>query len=164
MIIDDKVKHIQKSSVSFKFKLFLLFKLPMGFLCGMRIKELNNESCQVTVPYKWLNKNPFKSTFWAVLGMAAEMNGAALLLQYTQGQKPPISTYPISCEAEFFKKATDITTFTCNDGLMVKEKVIETMETGEGITFETVMKGLNPNGDLICKFKFIWSIKRKSKA
>ena len=88
MIIDDKVKHIQKSSVSFKFKLFLLFKLPMGFLCGMRIKELNNESCQVTVPYKWLNKNPFKSTFWAVLGMAAEMNGAALLLQYTQGQKP----------------------------------------------------------------------------
>ena len=44
MINDDKVKHVQKSSVSFKFKLFLLFKLPMGFLCGMRMKDLNNEN------------------------------------------------------------------------------------------------------------------------
>ena len=163
MINDDKVKHVQKSSVSFKFKLFLLFKLPMGFLCGMRIKELNNESCQVTVPYKWLNKNPFRSTFWAVLGMAAEMNGAALLLQYTQGQTPSISTYPVTCEAEFIKKATDVTTFTCHDGLMVREKVKEAIETGEGIRLETVMNGLNQNGDLICKFKFIWSIKSRTR-
>ena len=37
------------------------------------------------------------------------------------------------------------------------------METGEGITFETVMNGLNQNGDLICKFKFLWSIKEEVK-
>ena len=88
---------------------------------------------------------------------------ATLLLQYTQDQSPSISTYPVTCEAEFVK-ATDITTFTCNDGLMVKEKVMEAMKSGEGVTFETVMNGLNQNGELILKFKFLWSIKRRSKS
>ena len=162
MINAERVKAIQKNSVSFKFKIYLMLKLPMGFLSGMRIRKLTEETCEVTVPYKWINKNPFKSTFWAVLGMAAEMNGAALLLQYTQNQSPSISTYPVTCEAEFVKKATDITTFKCNDGLMVKEKVLEAMKSAEGVTFETVMNGLNQNGELICKFKFLWSIKSRS--
>ena len=64
----------------FKFRLLLFKILPMGFLSGMRIKELNDEKCIVTVPYKWINKNPFKSTFWAVLGMAAEMSSGALIV------------------------------------------------------------------------------------
>ena len=129
----------------------------------MRIRSLNEEKCTVTVPYKWINKNPFKSTFWAVLGMAAEMNGAATVLQYTYGHIPSISTLPIKCEAEFIKKATDVTTFTCNDGLMVKEKVKEAIQTGEGVVFQTAMHGNNLNGETICKFIFTWSIKMRSK-
>ena len=32
----------------------------MGFISGMRIKALDENKCVVSVPYKWLNKNPFK--------------------------------------------------------------------------------------------------------
>lgn len=164
MIDQISVEKVRKYSVkSFYFRMYLLFNLPMGFLCGMRIRKLNEETCEVTVPYKWLNKNPFKSTFWAVLGMAAEMNGAAVLLQYTKGQNPSISTYPIKCEANFIKKATDVTTFVCNDGLMVKEKVIEAIETGEGVTFQTKMEGKNKSNETVCEFVFTWSIKKRSK-
>lgn len=151
------------SSKSFYFRSYLIFKLPMGFLSGMRIKKLDEEKCVVTVSYKWLNKNPFKSTFWAVLGMAAEMNGAAVILQYTYGHKPSISTLPVKCEAEFLKKATDTTTFTCNDSKMVKQKVEEAIRTGEGVTFNTTSNGLNKNGEIVCKFNFTWSIKLRSK-
>ena len=77
----------------------------MGFLSGMRIKKLNEDQCVVTVPFKWINKNPFKSTFWAVLGMAGEMSTAALILQYTYKHKPSFSTLPLKCEADFNKKA-----------------------------------------------------------
>jgi len=164
MIDQISVEKVRKYSVkSFYFRMYLLFNLPMGFLCGMRIRKLNEETCEVTVPYKWLNKNPFKSTFWAVLGMAAEMNGAAVILQYTYGHKPSISTLPVKCEAEFLKKATDTTTFTCNDSKMVKEKVEEAIRTGEGVTFNTTSNGLNKNGEIVCKFNFTWSIKRRSK-
>ena len=90
--------------------------------------------------------------------MAAEMNGAAVLLQYTKGQNPSISTYPIKCEANFIKKATDVTTFVCNDGLMVKDKVIEAIETGEGVTFQTKIEGKNKRENYKVHTSFVFTL------
>lgn len=148
---------------SFKFRLLLFKILPMGFLSGMRIKELNDEKCIVTVPYKWINKNPFKSTFWAVLGMAAEMSSGALIVMYIHGQKPTISLLVSKCESEFVKKAADVTTFTCNDGLIVKEAVTKAIKTGEAVTFSTSMTGKNKAGEDVAYFKFTWALKKRSK-
>tara|TARA_B100001093_G_scaffold277852_1_gene265565 strand:+ start:9362 stop:9856 length:495 start_codon:yes stop_codon:yes gene_type:complete len=147
----------------FFFRLYLFINLPMGFLSGMKIRELNEEKCIVTVPFKRLNKNPFKSTFWAVLGMAGEMNGAALILQYTYKHHPSIATLPINCEAEFYKKATSITTFTCNDSKMIKEKIEEAVNTGKGVIIKTTAIGRDSNNEKLCKFIFTWSIKLRSK-
>lgn len=154
---------IRKLAVkSFYFKLYLLFRLPMGFISGMRIKALDEKKCVVSVPYKWLNKNPFKSTFWAVLGMGAEMNTAALILQYTLNHKPTISTLPLKCNAEFVKKATGITKFICNDGPMIKEKVNEAIKSKKAVIIEAFSVGIDKESQTICKFKFTWSIKIKS--
>ncbi len=145
-----------------KFKLLLFKILPMGFLSGMKITELNEERCIVTVPYKRLNKNPFKSTFWAVLGMAAEMSSGALMTLYTHKQKPSISMLVANCEGEFIKKATDITTFTCNDGALIKTKIIEAIKTKEGQIIPTTMVGKNKAGEVVAKFKFTWTVKARS--
>ena len=134
----------------------------MGFISGMRIKALDEKKCVVSVPYKWLNKNPFKSTFWAVLGMGAEMNTAALILQYTLNHKSTISTLPLKCNAEFIKKATGITKFICNDGLMIKEKVNEAIKSKKAVIIEAFSVGIDKESQTICKFKFTWSIKIKS--
>ena len=129
----------------------------MGFLSGMRIKKLNEDQCVVTVPFKWINKNPFKSTFWAVLGMAGEMSTAALILQYTYNQKPSFSTLPLKCEADFNKKAVGITSFVCNDGKMIKVK--EAMETKKPVVIKASTKGIDERSNLICQFNFTWSVK-----
>ena len=102
---DSNLQYVIKNfSKSWKFR-FLLFKiLPMGFLSGMTIKKLSATTCHVNVPYKWINKNPFKSTFWAVLGMAAEMSSGALVLLYTYKQQPSISMLVSKTEAQFLKK------------------------------------------------------------
>ena len=64
MIDQISVEKVRKYSVkSFYFRMYLLFNLPMGFLCGMRIRKLTEETCEVTVPYKWLNKNPLNQHF-----------------------------------------------------------------------------------------------------
>ena len=54
------------------FNRFLFIKLPSAFLCGVRLRSLNRERAVVTVTLNFLNKNPFKSMFWAVQGMAAD--------------------------------------------------------------------------------------------
>ena len=144
---------------SFYFRSYLLWNLPMGFISGMRIKKLNEDQCIVSVPYKWINKNPFKSTFWAVLGMAGEMSTAALILQYTYKHKPSFSTLPLKCEADFNKKAVGITSFVCEDGKLVKDKLDKAIATKKPVIIKVYSKGIDNNSNVICEFNFTWSVK-----
>lgn len=156
------IDYIQKTfSNNFKFRVSLFNILPMGWLSGMKVTHLDEASCSVSVPYKRWNKNPFKSTFWAVLGMAAEMSSGALLVMFTQKQKPSIAMLVVGCEGTFFKKATDVTTFTCNDGLKIKNAILETMTTREPVLISTEMEGKNKAGEVVAKFKFTWSVKAR---
>ena len=61
-----------------KFRIFLFTKLPAAYFAGVRVRELDEKKCMVTVPYKWLSQNPFRSTYFACLSMAAEMSTGAL--------------------------------------------------------------------------------------
>ncbi len=146
-----------------KFKMMLFKILPMGFLSGMKVTELNEDKCTVTVPYKRLNKNPFNSTFWAVLGMAAEMSSGALMTLYTHKQKPSISMLVADCKGEFVKKATDVTTFTCTDGPLIRQKIEEAIATNEAKVIPTKMVGTNIAGEVVARFEFTWTIKVRSK-
>ena len=48
----------------------MLRHLPMAFLAGLKVKKLSNSIAEVTVPFNFLNKNPFNSIYFAVLTMA----------------------------------------------------------------------------------------------
>ena len=161
-MVSKNTNRIRKLAVkSFYFRSYLFWNLPMGFLSGMKIKKLDGDQCIVSVPFKWLNKNPFKSTFWAVLGMAGEMSTAALILQYTYKQKPSFSTLPLKLEADFNKKAIGITSFICNDGKMVKEKLMEAIETKIPVVIKASSQGIDENSNVICEFNFTWSVKAR---
>ncbi|MFT5602206.1 MAG: hypothetical protein ACI9N1_002458 [Flavobacteriales bacterium] len=165
MALDQKkIEFIQNNfKNSLKFRLTLYKILPMGWLSGMKVKELDEQKCVITVPYKRWNKNPFKSTFWAVLGMAAEMSSGAILTMYTYKQSPSIAMLVMSCEGNFVKKATGITTFTCNDSALIKSSIDKAITSGEAVIIPTTMEGKNDKGELVASFIFNWSIKvRKS--
>jgi hypothetical protein len=165
MALDQKkIEFIQNNfKNSLKFRLTLYKILPMGWLSGMKVKELDEQKCVITVPYKRWNKNPFKSTFWAVLGMAAEMSSGAILTMYTYKQSPSIAMFVLSCEGNFVKKATGITTFTCNDSALIKSSIDKAITSGEAVIIPTTMDGKNDQGELVASFIFNWSIKvRKS--
>ncbi|MBK6338299.1 MAG: DUF4442 domain-containing protein [Bacteroidetes bacterium] len=145
----------------FTFNAGLAAKLPMAFISGCRITELNEEQCKVTIPYRWLNNNPFGTTYWAVLGMAAEMASGAILLMYGYKSKPSISTFVIGCESTFNKRALTKVTFVCDEGLAIKEAVIKAIETGEAQTYQTTTKGYDENGVVVNEWKFTWGIKAR---
>ena len=159
-----QIEYIQKNftnNLKFRFNLFKI--LPMGFLSGMKVKELTEEKCSVTVPYKRKNKNPFQSTFWAVLGMAAEMSSGALLIMFTHKQKPSVAMIIVNCKGNFVKKATDITTFTCSDGHKIKEAVKTAIQKEEAQLIACHMKGVNEAGEEVANFTFTWSVKARIK-
>ncbi len=140
---------------------FTFFKLPSVFWLGIRVKKISEESCTVAVKHRWINQNPFKSLFWAVQGMAAELTSGALVMSYIKESDQRISMLVANNKASFFKKATGRITFTCNDGLKIKEAIAKTIATGEGQTCWMKAEGVNKDGIVVSVFEFEWTVKVK---
>jgi hypothetical protein len=154
---------LQLTNNKFKFHyLFMLRKLPATFFSGVRLVSINEQQCIVNVTYKWFSQNPFKSTYFACLSMAAEMSTGVLALGNIWKRKPGISMLVVSVNSHYFKKATDITTFTCNDGALFAQKIEEAITTKEAITVTSKSEGYNKVGELVASFDITWSFKVKS--
>ncbi|MCB0456490.1 MAG: DUF4442 domain-containing protein [Flavobacteriaceae bacterium] len=145
-----------------KINFFTLFKLPSCYFSGVRVKTITAESCTVTVKHRWINQNPFKSMFWAVQGMAAELSTGALVMGYIKESGESISMLVANNKATFSKKATGKITFTCHDGLQIKEAIAKTVMTGEGQTCWMTSIGKNKEGVEVSRFQFEWTLKSKT--
>ncbi len=145
----------------FKFRFFLLKKLPIAYLSGLRLPEITEEKAVVTIPFKFLTQNPFRSMYFASQAMAAELSTGALALAETSWRKPRISMLVFDMKANFVKKATSKITFTCNDGKQFHDAVEECIKTGEGVTIEAKSVGIDKAGDVVSEFYFTWTFKQK---
>jgi Domain of unknown function (DUF4442) len=145
----------------FKFRVFLFSKLPAAYFSGVRVRSIDENSCTVTVPFKWLTQNPFRSTYFASLSMAAEMSTGTLALAQIYKRNPPVSMLVVKVESHYFKKAADKTTFTCEDGLQIKQAVEDSIATGEGKTVTAKSVGRNKAGEVVAEFFVTWSFKAK---
>lgn len=144
-----------------KFRMFLFAKIPSAFFSGIHVMHMDEGKCEVTVPYKWFSQNPFRSTYFACLSMAAEMSTGALAMAYIYKLNPPVSMLVVKTEAEYFKKATGKTTFVCTDGKAFNEVIEKAIATGEGQTLAAVSNGFNEKDELVATFRITWSFKRK---
>ena len=155
-------KHARRMKNPFLMRFFLLWKLPLGFMAGLRVKHLDQNRCQTTVPYGWRTQNPFRSTYFAAQAMAAELSTGALAMAATDLAPASVAMLITGLDADFGKKATATTTFTCDGGEEIFAAVARTVESGEAetVTVETV--GRMPDGTEVSRFTFTWSFKRRA--
>lgn len=145
----------------FSINYFLFFKLPSAYWSGVRVKSINNNECVVSVKLNWFNKNPFKSIFWAVQGMAAELSTGMLVSKQINDRKINVSMLVISSSSNFYKKAVGRIKFNCIQGNELKnifDKLDEKNPTNKITMFS---RGIDEVGDVVSDFKFEWSFKRK---
>lgn len=144
-----------------KMKLYFLKSLPMAFLAGLKILEINKEAAAVSVPYKYLNKNPFRSVYFAVLSMAAELSSGILALAAINDFSRPVSMLVLDMKALFLKKARTKIIFRCEDGKKISEAISKSIETGDGQTVEVFTSGTDEAGEIVAEFSFTWTFKPK---
>jgi hypothetical protein len=146
-----------------KFRLFMLARLPMAYMADLKVTALTDARATVTIPYKYLNKNPFNSIYFACLSMAAELSTGALCMMHTYKAEPSVSMLVVHMDADFTKKAVGKITFMCEDGLRIQQAAEQTQETGEGVTVIATSVGMDESGAQVAEFRFTWSLKAKSK-
>ncbi|UZO80351.1 DUF4442 domain-containing protein [Aquimarina sp. ERC-38] len=144
-----------------KLNSFAMLKLPSAWLCGVRVKAINDTSCTVSVKHSWINQNPFKSMYFAVQAMAAELSTGALVIGHIQESGQKISMLVATNNATFTKKATGRINFVCKDGHLITEAIAKTIETKEGQTFWMQAVGTNEEGVVVSTFNFEWTIRVK---
>lgn len=140
---------------------FLLFKLPSAFICGVRLKEIDENKCVTSVKYRWINQNPFHSMYFAVQAMAAELSTGALVMYQIQKSGRKISMLVANNRASFTKKAIGRITFSCKDGHLIAEAIQKTIANGEGQTFWMKSIGTDESGDQVSEMDFEWSVRLK---
>lgn len=145
-----------------QFHLYLFTKIPISWLAGVRLKEINDETCSTKVKFGWLNQNPFNSMFWAVQGMAAEFSTGFLCAEKIRKSGKKISMLVVHNQADFTKKAIGKISFTCNQGKELDQIIQKAIETGEGQTLRMYSEGKDEKGDTVSKFAFTWSFKVKN--
>jgi len=144
-----------------KFNTFCFFKLPSAWWCGVRLRFIDDSKTIVTVRHKWVNQNPFKSMFWAVQGMAAELSTGALVIDKIEKTGKKISMLVVNNKASFTKKATGKITFTCEDGHLINDGLEKTIATGERQTIWMISIGVNQDGVVVITFHFEWTVRLK---
>ena len=144
-----------------KLNTFLFFKLPSAYWNGVRVKQISTEECVVTVKHRWINQNPFKSMYFAVQAMAAELTTGALVMCQIKESGKKISMLVANNKGNFTKKATGRITFTCKDGHLIAEAIKKAIATGEGQTFWMKSIGIDEKGDQVSEMDFEWSIRIK---
>ncbi|MDF2157844.1 DUF4442 domain-containing protein [Algoriphagus sp. CAU 1675] len=142
------------------FSIAMLLKLPSVVFWGIRIKTLNSGLCQVTLPFTWKTQNPFKSIYFAALAGAAELSTGALC-QMAMAGKGQFSMLVVEFRSEFYKKANQKITFTCDQGKELFE-LLEKMEPGDTEKLTLISSGKNESGEEIGRFFVTWSFKRKA--
>lgn len=146
-----------------KLNTFLIFKLPAAYITGVRAKYIDDVKCIVTVKHRWINQNPFKSLFWAVQGMAAELTTGALIINKIKASNKNIAMLLVKNEASYSKKATGRITFECSEGQLVDKVTNNAIQTGLGEQITLNVIGKNSEGVEVSRFSFTWSIKVRSK-
>ncbi len=153
-------KRIITNPVLFKF--FIFQKLSAAFWAGLSIAHFDEESCGVRVKYSWFSQNPFRSIYFAVESMAAEMSCGMLAFGQVYKRQPAVSMLVEKVEAVFVKKATGVIIFTCADGAAFEQAVMDALENKEGSKLLSTSVGKNEAGQVVAEFHFTWTFKAKN--
>jgi hypothetical protein len=135
--------------------------MPLGSFAGLRITDVNSTHCVVTLPGGWRTQNPFKSTYWAAQGMAAEMATGVIPMAYVRASDIPIRMILAGVSGAFIKMCKGQSTFTCEAGELVETAMRDTLQSGQSVRCKLKSIGYDAHGDVVSNWTFIWSFRAR---
>jgi len=143
----------------FKQRFFYFKNLPMGLISGIKLIHLDEKKSVSEVPFRWCNKNPFKSMYFAVQSMAAELSTAAPALMALKGNGKNIAFIIVDVRAKFLKKAQSKITFSCLDYGKFHNSISQLSQPDDTVTVIAKTVGRDVENNEVAVFYFTWSFK-----
>ena len=140
-----------------KIRLFSLVSMPAARFAGLRMDHLDETTCVTSIPGGWRSQNPFKTMYWAVQGMGAELATGAAPFAMSKSMTERLRMFVVGTDATFTKRAKGRISFTCNDVSAAKEAIEMSASTGESVECDMSAIGMDSSGDIVSEWVFKWN-------
>ena len=150
-------KEIKNLSKPLRFRIFTILKMPSSAFVGLKITQFSTESCTTTIPGGWRTQNPFRSMYWAVQGMAAEMTTGAFPFAISRSISQNLRMYVIGVESDFIRRARGKIVFKCSNLFDAYNAIEETLKTKEPVNCDLISTGKDSSGEVVSKWIFRWN-------
>lgn len=141
---------------------FGLTKVPLILYCMPTVLRLDDEACAVRIPLNWRTRNHYKSMYFGVLAVGADVAGGFLAMHHTHKSDKPVGLLFKDFKADFLKRPEADVVFSSTDGPAMAELVKQAVETGKrvnGITNVTATTPSLTGDEPVAKFALTVSLK-----
>jgi hypothetical protein len=144
---------------SIKFRMFSLVSMPTARFAGLRMDRINDEICSTSIPGGWRSRNPFKTMYWAVQGMGAELATGAAPFAISRAMSEKLRMFVVGTEASFTKRAKGCITFTCEEVSSARHAIEKSMDSGESVECVLKSTGRDISGEIVSEWIFKWNFR-----
>jgi hypothetical protein len=165
--MQDQIKSYIKGIVrglepKIQLKLFGLAQVPLLFLANPTVLKMDEESCEMRLPYNRLTKNHLSSVYFGAQAIGADACVGILAIHLGQ-TFPGYEVVPIfkSFKAQFLKRAEGDMVYVCRDGAKIKQMIGEAIEGDKRVTEMISVEATVPefSTDLVSKFELELSLR-----
>ena len=140
-----------------RFRFFTVLTMPAAWFAGLRLDNIDDHACCTSLPGGWRTQNPFKTMYWAVQGMGAELATGAVPFAISRSMSEKLRMFVVGTEAKFVKRAKGRIKFTCGEAMKAREAIEESMKTGEPIEIDLRSVGIDDSGEVVSEWIFRWN-------
>jgi len=142
-----------------KFRVFATLSMPAAAFAGLRIDRIDRTTCVTALPGGWRAQNPFRTMYWAVQGMGAELATGAAPFAISRSMPEKLRMFVVGVESTFTKRAKGRVTFTCEDVSGARKAIEHSMATGESVNCDLKSVGRDASGDTVSEWVFKWNFR-----
>lgn len=159
---DERSERVRRRMLSpWTFKVYLVAKLPLALVAGLRLCRLDEAACTVSLPGGWRTRNPFASTYFAAHLMAAEMSTGAPAMVLVAGASASVALILREIRAVFTKRLQGEGLFTFDDVAGMRAAVERAAAGTESESYTGRAVGRTADGTVVSEFEISWSFKRR---
>ena len=140
-----------------KFRLFTAMTMPAAWFAGLQMDEIDDKICTTSLPGGWRTQNPFKTMYWAVQGMGAELATGAVPFAISRSMSEKLRMFVVGTNAKFIKRAKGRITFTCDEVMKTREAIEESMKSGKPVEVDLISIGRDKTGEIVSEWIFKWN-------
>lgn len=154
--LDSELKGLSRRT---RFRAFSALSMPAAAFSGLRIDLIDRKSCVTSLPGGWRTQNPFRTMYWAVQGMGAELATGAMPFAISRSMTEKLRMFVVGVESSFTKRAKGRITFTCDEVEHVRKAIDQSFVTGESIDCDLKSVGHDSSGDVVSEWIFKWNFR-----